>query len=102
MVASLSDRLSRMNTKQREKFECPDHLPWEECLSSSALPARKSLFLVVCFIGVSHILDFFFRLGFFPHGFGNMGYIRFIAQGIALVEVVGVEVKKRQVVGSGM
>lgn len=31
-----------------------------------------------------------------------MGYIRFIAQGIASVEVVGVEVKKGQVVGSGL
>lgn len=78
------------------------HPPWEEGLSSSALPARESLFLVVCFIGVSHILDFFFALDFFPHSFGNMGYIRFIAQGIALVEVVGVEVQKVQVVGSGL
>lgn len=79
------------------------YLPWEKALSSSALPARESLFLVVCFIGVSHILDFsFFALDFFPHGFGNMGDIRFIAQGVAWVEVVGVEVKKGQIVGSGL
>lgn len=46
----------------------------------------------MCFISVSHILDFFLcvRLGFsFPHGFGNMGHIRFIAQSIALVVEVG-------------
>lgn len=44
------------------------------------------------FIGVSHILDFLF-----PHSFGNIGYIRFTAQGIALVVVVGVGLKKGRV-----
>lgn len=79
------------------------HPPREEGRSSSALLARESLFLVVCLTGVSHILDFFFSPWIcFPHGFGNMGYIRFIAQGVALVEVVGAEVKKGQVVGSGL
>lgn len=69
-----------------------------------APPARESLFLAVCFISISHILDFFFFLAlvffFSPYGFGNMGHIRFIAQSIALV--VGVGMERGQVFGSGL
>lgn len=77
-------------------------MPWEEGLSSSALPARESLFLVVCFIGVSHILDFFFCLGFFSSRLWKYGLHKVYCTRRSLGGSGGVEVKKGQVVGSGL
>lgn len=57
MVESLSDRLQRMLSKGRDLRVLST---LGRGRSQLGLPASEGLFLVVCFIGVSHILDFFF------------------------------------------
>lgn len=58
----------------------------------------------MCFIGVSHILDFFFffALDFFPSRLWKYGLHKVYCTRRSLVEVVGVEVKKGQIIGSGL